>query len=217
MTYRQAIILLLSLTLCVKAATAQKPFAEGMLVYNVKLTSADNVSFSGVYTFLIKDGEIKKELKLDNGYHDVTLINCKKNSVYTLQSGNGKNYAIQLSMDDLLQTQEKFKGFSITDEQNTSKQLSGFDIYRGVVIYRDSVRSEILYATEWRPAQSVMFNRFPGAQFMPIRFSYKEESGISMIFEAVKVEPGPVASSVFRIPADYKMISYEEYKQLSKE
>jgi hypothetical protein len=213
---RIANILMLCLLLFVSSATAQKPFDEGIIEFNVTLSSADNHTFQGVYTFYIKDGEIRKELKLDNGYHDITLIDCKANKVYTLQSGNGKDYAIELSMDDLIRKQLSFRDFSLSSEKNTGNQVSGYSVYKGTVTYKDGFQTDILYTREWRPAQAVTFNRFPGASFMPLRFFYKEESGISMIFEVVNIEAGPVASSLFRIPAEYKMISYEEYKQLRK-
>ena len=64
-------------------AGAQKPFMEGVIVYNVTLESAEHKELKGVYVFTIKGGEIKKELKLNNGYEDVVLLNCTTGKVYS--------------------------------------------------------------------------------------------------------------------------------------
>jgi hypothetical protein len=210
------IIPMLCLTLCAATATAQKPFTEGVLIYNVNLTSPDNEPIKGVYVYSFKDVELKKELKLDNGYVDVMLVNTAKNTVYTLQNHDGQKFAIQLSMEDLLTKQQRYKGYSVSIEENAGKKLAGCVILKGKVTYKDGGQSEVLFTKEWQPTMSVAYNRFPEAQFMPLQFSISEASGMNMLFEANSIEPGPVPSSVFRIPNDYKMISYEEYKQLSR-
>jgi len=217
MKYVHATILVLGMLLCMQGAVAQKPFTEGVVSFRVELISADNTTVRGSYVFSIKDAEIKKELKLDNGYEDITLINCTKNSVYSLQNINGRKFAIQLSMDELLQKQQKFRGFRVVTEENTGKKMAGCTVYKTRIAYNDTAFSDILCTREWRPAQTITFNRFPDAPFFPLSFSYHEASGIIMKFDAEKMDAGPVASSVFRIPHEYKMISYEEYKQLSEE
>ena len=74
----------------------------------------------------------------------------------------------------------------------------------------------MFYSNDWYPLQSITYERFPGAKFLPISYSYTDEHGIAMDFEADLIEMQPVENAIFRIPPEYKMISYEEYKQLSK-
>lgn len=211
------LISLLCLLLCAGSAAAQKPFTEGTLTYKVELTTPDGEVIKGIYIFSIKDGEIKKELKMDNGFEDVTLLNCEKHAIYTLQSREGKKYAIQLSMDDLVEKQERYKGFTIERESEQKHKVAGTTVFKGKLRYIDGSTTEILYTKEWKPVQAVTFNRFPDAPFFPLSFAYKESSGISMRFDAENMDVTPVATSTFQIPPDYKMISYEEYKQLNKE
>ena len=64
--------------------------------------------------------------------------------------------------------------------------------------------------------QGITYERFPNTKFLPLSFSYKDENGMTMLFDAEKVEAAPVENAVFRIPPDYKMISYKEYKELSQ-
>ncbi|WP_345081502.1 hypothetical protein [Nemorincola caseinilytica] len=202
--------------LSVGKAFAQKPFTEGTIVYHVELTSADNRLFKGTYIFSFKNGQIRKELRLDNGYSDVTLINANRNTIYSLQEGDGRKFAIQLSMDDMLNKQRKFKGYVLAGEAKQPQAMAGQNVYKGTVVYSDSSMTEILYSKDWRPEVPYTWNRFPDAQFVPLRFAYKEDNGISMVFTADKMELSPVVTSIFNVPKDYKMISYDEYKQLSK-
>ena len=155
-------------------------------------------------------------MKLNNGYLDVVLLDCSAGKAYSLQNRNGKKYAIQLNLNDLLKKQEKFIGFSIKNEESNSKHFAGYTAYNGNVNYHDGSVSEVIYTKEWRPSQAITFERFPDAKFLPVLFSYEDENNVVMQFEIEKIEPGPIENGVFRIPPDYQMISYSEYKQLSK-
>ena len=202
-------------TFCVAGARAQKPFSEGTIVYKVALSTPDGQSYKGVYTFLFKDGQVRKELVMENGYHDITLINGSKNTLYTLQERDGKKYAIQLSMeDDLMKKQKRFKDFKVLREEKLPKPQAGQPVYRTVIMYKDSTTTDIVCNKDWRPDLPYTWNRFPDASFMPLTFSYKEESGVSMVFTAEKMEAAPVLTSMFTIPPDYKIITNKEYRQL---
>ncbi len=202
-------------TLCVVEANAQKPFSEGNIVYKVELSTADGQKYKGAYTFLFKDGQVRKELVMDNGYRDITLINSNKNTLYTLQERDGKKYAIQLNMeDDLLKKQKRFKDFRILREEKLAKPQAGQPVYRIVLMYKDSTTTDIVCNKEWKPALPYTWNRFPDAPFIPLTFSYKEENGVSMVFTAEKMEASPVLTSMFSIPQDYKIITNKEYRQL---
>lgn len=204
------------LLLCYTHADAQKPFVEGVIVYKVTLSSPDRKQFKGTYTFTFKETQIRKELKLDNGYQDIELINVGANTVYSLMSSNGKKYAIQLNMSDISKAQERFAGYTMSNEQSNGN-VAGCLAHKASLSYRDGSVSEVYYTRDWRPTQSITFERFPDAKFLPLNYSYKDTNGITMHFEADKVSAGPVESALFRIPADYKMISNEEYKQMNRQ
>ena len=195
---------------------AQQPFTEGILAYNVKLRSADGKTYKGTYTFTFKGPHIKKDLKLDNGFEDVVLIDCGTGSVHSLQNRNGKKYAIQLKMEELLNTQKPFVDFKVNNIESDRSSIAGYAVSKGNVRYKDGATAEIYYSKDWYPLQAITFERFPAAKFLPLHYSYTDEHGIAMEFDAQDIQMGPQENAVFRIPADYKMISYEEYKQLSK-
>jgi len=195
---------------------AQKPFTEGTVMYKVTLESADHKIFKGTYTFIIKGSQVRKEIKLNNGYQDIVLINCGANKVYSLQNRNGKKYAIELSMPDMLKAQDKFRDYTIKNETINGKKLAGQTVFKGNITYKNGTAPEIYYTKDWYPSQPVTFERFPDAKFFPMYFSYTDEHGISMEFEIEQIDPGPIENAEFRIPADYKMISNKEYKEFSQ-
>ena len=198
------------------SSQAQKPFSEGIISYKIKLESADHKQYNGEYIFTFKGAHIKKELKLDNGFNDIVIIDCGTNTVYSLQNRDGKKYAIQLSMDDMLKIQQPFQGFALKNEEKNGGSIAGYAVCKGKVNYKDGTGSDIYYSKEWYPAQPLTFERFPDAKFIPMRYAYTDENGIAMEFEIARIEVGPIENALFRIPADYKMISHEEYLQLSR-
>ena len=195
---------------------AQQPFSEGIIEYTVLLTAPDNNKISGTYTMSFKGAEIKKVMTMDNGYEDITLFDCKNGTIYSLLSRNGNKYAIQLSMEEFVTKQEKYTGYRLTNEKKQNKLIDGLVLYQGTVKYKNNAKVTILYTKDWKPAEPITYTRFPNATFLPLRFQYEEDNGMGMVFEATKVSATPLSTSIFKIPADYKMISYEEYKQLSR-
>ncbi len=197
-------------------AHAQKPFVEGAIAYKVKLEATDNKVYEGVYNFTFKGGRIRKELKLNNGYQDVLVINCTNNSAYSLQTRNGKKFAIQLNMAEIATRQKKFAGYTFNENRNIGKIIAGITVFKGEIVYPDGNRSVVYYTPDWYPDKSITFERFPDVRFMPLSFDYKDENGFIMHMEAEHVSVSPVENSVFNIPDDYRIISHQEYKQLSK-
>ena len=153
---------------------------------------------------------------MDNGYEDITLFDCKNGTIYSLLSRNGNKYAIQLSMEEFVTKQEKYTGYRITNEKKQNQLIYNLVLYHGTVRYKNNAKVSILYTKDWKPAEPITYTRFPNATFLPLRFQYEEDNGMGMVFEATKVSATPLSTSIFKIPADYKMISYEEYKQLSR-
>lgn len=213
MLYRIVVVLAL---LASAPAIAQKPFSEGSLLFKVSLESPERKPIKGTYTFSFKGGEERKDLKLDNGFQDVILLNTQTSAVYSLQSQNGKKYAIELIMSEMKKRQEKYSGFELIGETELPGKVAGYTAYKAQVKYKDGTLMDVVYTKDWYPEQAVYFERLPGAKFMPLGFSYRDENNIVMRFDAAKLEAGPIDNAIFRIPPDYKMISNTEYKQMSR-
>lgn len=206
-------VFLLMLLLPVMPAMGQKALIEGFINYKVKLVSAEGKVFDGIYTFTFKSGQLRKDLRLANGYQHVIIINSTANTIYSLQNRNGKKYAVELSMEDVMRKQDKYAGFNIANEEVRADNIASCATYKGTIKYNDGTAFDVCYTKDWYPALPVAFNRFPDVHFMPLIFSYSED-GVTMHFNADKIESGPVENANFRIPPDYIMISYKEYKKM---
>jgi len=207
------LILFLSFTY---AAAAQQPFVEGRIKYSVNIGPvSDNAGYTehaGTYTIIVKGNQIRKELDMNTGYQSIILINTNMNTAYSLQSHGGQRYAIQLSMDDLLKKQQAYQGF--TQKDMTGKMtIASLPCEKTIITYKDGTTSVLYYTTAWLAPAMPMFDRFPGIQYVPLSFEYRNEEGITMHFQAEQLEASPIESALFRIPPDYKLISNEEYKK----
>jgi len=196
-------------------AKAQKPFTEGIIIYKISIESLGNHTATGTYTCIIKGEQIRKELKMDNGYQDILLFDYSKNTVYSLQIRGDKKYAIQLSLGDFTSKQKKYLNFTLQDKPGNTKQIAGNNAQEAVIRYTDGSQADIYYIKDWYPQEAMTFDRFPGIKVFPLECSYTYNEG-TMHFYAEKMELEPVESAAFHIPADYKMISYAEYKQAIK-
>lgn len=200
------------------AAMAQKPFMEGTINYKVVFETKDHRTFNGTYVFAIKDGQIRKDLKLSNGFEDIVIINTDNNSIYSLRTKNGKKFVIQLSMDEMTQRQEPYKGFTLLEDPNKEKVIAGKKAIKGMLAYKNGTKTEIYFTPDWYSEKTITYERFPDAKFIPLEYTYKDDAkGFTMHMIAESVNAAPVENAIFRIPQDCKVISNEEYKQLSKE
>ena len=200
-------------------AHAQQPFTEGTVNYKVVFENNDHKTFSGTYCFTVKNGQVRKELTLSNGFQDIVLINTNNNTVYSLRTArNGKKFAIQLSLDELKGRQEQYRGFVLKEQNGKPRQVAGMTEQKGTLQYKNGKTAEISYTDKWYMEPGITYERFPEARFLPLAYSYIDEAkGFTMHMEAITVSSTPVENSLFRLPADYRVISNEEYKQLSSQ
>lgn len=197
------------------SAMAQKPFTEGTIHYKVRLeTGASKVS--GDYVFTVKNGQIRKDIILTNGYQDVLIIDCNRNLAYSLQTINGRKYAIQLTIAELTARQQKYVGFTMKQDKNTGRIIAGLTANKGEVIYPDGNHFQIYYSNEWYPEKGLTYERFPDAHFLPLSYAFVSDNNITMYMEADTITISPVENSLFRIPREYKVITNDEYRQLMK-
>lgn len=209
------ISLLFLLTFLVLHSSAQKVFSEGTITYQVKMGPDDPEFKPGMYTITIKDDFVKKEMKL-NGLDYIIILNCRTNKVTSLRNLNGRKYAIELKMEDITNDQVKFTGFRVAGETNDNKKIAGCTVHSGTIMYKDGSHAPVYFSRDWKPVQPITYERFPGADFLPLEFFYKDASGITMSFLAQKVQPEPIDNAEFRVPLDYKIISNAEYQQISR-
>lgn len=212
-------LLLILAFFCAPGLHAQKAFSEGRIVYSVSIGAVAGTSgfteHAGTYTLVVKGVQVRKEIRMNNGYLDIQIQNSNTGLLYALHPASGNNYAVQLSIRDIQDRQKPWQNFSMQESEGGMK-IAGMDCRKAKVTYKDGSASSIYYATELSTADATLFDRFPGIKNIPLSFEYRSEEGIVMHFAAEKVELEPVESSLFRVPPDYKIITNAEYKSLRK-
>ncbi len=204
------------LLLAASFANAQKVLTEGVLSYKITITSPSNSQVNGLFIVTVKGPLLLRELKMNNGYENVLLINSNAGTIYSMQKRGIKNYAVELNLAEFLAKSDKYRGASIIGEQKNKDKFAGLESSLGFAHYPDGTDMPVYISHEWSLQDPFIFDHFPDAKFLPLSFTYKDEDGNALKFELEKISAVPVENSVFRIPADYKMISYKEYKSSLK-
>lgn len=209
-------LLLISVVMTGLNALAQEMLTEGTIKYAVSIGPvAGGTTFTehaGTYTIIIKGKYVRKELSMNTGYKNIQILNGNTGAVYSLQSSGGQKYAIQLHWSDLVEKQKPYQGFTL-DAASGSSTIAGWPCQKTTVRYKDGSTSVMYYTNSFRTDDTILFDRFPGLQSIPLSFEYRNEEGITMHFSAEKLEASPVESALFRVPPDYKVISNSEYRQ----
>jgi len=215
---KQALLILITLLLGAQVK-AQQNFVEGTIVYSVTIGplagGTGYTEHAGTYTIIVKGSNIRKELKMNSGYHNVLIRNNNSGSIFSLQPAAGQNYAIQLQAQDLKERQNPYEDFIQKEEQGTMT-IAGQQCQKATVTYKDGSTSSLYYTSSWLSPDPTLFDRFPGIKYIPLTFEYRNEEGITMHFAAEKMEAKPVESALFRVPPDFKIITNAEYKALQR-
>lgn len=199
------------------AAFSQKPFSEGVIVYSVSIDPANGQESlgqqAGMYTLTIKGKQLRKELSMNSGFRNTVIITGKEDEAYSLQQTPGQNYAIQLAPGALKGMTRKYKGYTIREE-NETRTIAGYSCRKAYVTYPDGSTGKMYYTSVYKPGSDHMLERFPSIGFLPLYFEYRNEQGVVLRLQAEKVAEQPVEAGQFRLPADYKIISAEEFSTL---
>lgn len=198
-----------------RKAWAQQIFAEGTIKYKVSITPPNGATYNGTYTFFIKNGQVRKELNLQNGYTDVLLINEFKKTYYSLKAADGKKYAIQLDASEVYKRHDAHKGYTLK-KLGSTKVIAGINAQKAEITYADGKHVDMYVSTGIALTDSTLFDYFPGISAVPLSFSYTTDNGANMRFDAIDVRQQPEENALFRLPGDYKIVSHKEYEQMKE-
>lgn len=212
------VLLLMLLFGTATSAFSQQVFREGTVSYNVTIEGpADQFEgvkeYKGTYIITIKGNMQRKELKLDNGFSDVTIVDGYKNKVYSLRELGKKKYAIELDNKALKSKIDVWRGYTLNGD-GTQQTIANIVGYKGVITYPNGNTCDIYYSKEWQPGTD-MFEHFPDIQVLPLAYIINSTGGMNMHFKITSIDATPVEQSIFRVPRNYKIVSYEEYKQIN--
>lgn len=211
-------LIILVLLFCGNAADAQKKFVEGKLLYKVSLKKpGQNQEFdsAGSYTILLKGEQVMKELELSNGYSHVLILNENLGTIYSLKASGRNKLAVQLNWQQHKNKQKRYEHFTVRLEDGRRK-LAGYEAEKAFIQYPDGMETGIFFTNKVLLENTGVFDRLPGFSYLPVLFEISNRDGVVMRFEAEKIDFRPVEDSYFRLPPDYKVISYKEYKKMSR-
>lgn len=214
---KHILTLLISVFVFFTNSNGQKVFNEGVIEYDLTVEPSGDqegvVQYTGTYIITVKGNMVRRELRLSNGFGDITIQNENDKSIHSLRSTGNRNYAIQLDYNNVVYLKRHYEGYELKKESGKD-EIAGYKVFNGVITYRDGSNTDISYTKELRPAAFV-FEKFPNIDVLPLAFVYKSEGGTQMLFKAKSVKIEPVESGLFRIPTGYKLISYEEYQKIN--
>lgn len=199
-----AFCLLCILSLCnASALVAQSVFAEGFIIYNVY--GPDSAKPCGTYTQTIKSGNIRRELKLNNGLHQITLHQTHQGDNYSLYKENGHLFALLLTKHEYDSLQGA-RGTLKRESNGLRKKLVGYDC-EGINVFEDDVLLADGFYTRQITTQHEFFNPlFPNLPGLALEYTIHQEGKDVLRFEATEITESVVDPRIFVIPPEYDII-----------
>lgn len=208
------ILFLFPTILTTNIVSAQTVFVEGVIKYTIAIKDNANITQSkGSYTIYIKDGLIRKEMKFNDGYENTMLINSNSKTIYSLYTSEQNHFAVQLDYETYFKNVEPYKNYVLINSDE-SKMIANFNAKKYEVKYKNEPSTFIYYSEQLQLEGSNIFERFPRLKYVPLSFEIKTDDGINMLLEADNIEIKPVPSSLFMLPAGYKIISAAEFSKI---
>ncbi len=190
---------------------AQKIFSEGIIVYDVFINN--NVNSNGTYIITFKSGFIKRELRMKNGFNNVTIYNQKTSKTISFNPNDETKYALEITEDELKEKNSRYQK-AIFKSIDQTKKIAGYQCDGSIVTYENKDEVQ-LYATSELISQNETFNNlFPGFKGIPLEYETISTATSRMKFIANLIEVKVIDSKVFIIPENYKIITKKELSQL---
>jgi len=85
---------------------AQKIFSEGQIKYDVYINGSTKPE--GVFVISVKGGMIKREISMNNGYHNITLYNHQTGMTHSLSLKGDQKYALEMKAEEVKLKNKRF-------------------------------------------------------------------------------------------------------------
>ena len=201
-------------------AYTQKTFAEGTIIYNIEIRTAnnlpgkENVLKGGTNTIYLKGHNSRTEMLSPLG-NETTIHDAKLGNAVILKEFSGQKLMINLTRENWLEKNKSYNNikFEMVDE---TKVIAGYKCKKAVTKMADGKSFLVYYSPgllvsnkEYNPT----FTNLPG-----LAMEYEIESGnMNFKFTVAKINSDPVHVSKFDFPkSGYRVMTYEENQQLNK-
>lgn len=182
---------------------AQTVFAEGFIIYNVY--GPDSAKPCGTYIQTIKSGNIRRELKLNNGLHQITLHQTHNGDNYSLYKENGHLFALLLTREEYDSLQVA-RGTLTRNSTGQRKKILGHAC-EGVEVFENKERLADGFYTREIATQHEFFNPlFPHLPGLALEYTTHQDGRDQLRFEAVEITESVVDPRIFLVPTEYQVI-----------
>lgn len=187
----------------VNGLCAQTVFAEGFIIYNVY--GPDSAKPCGTYTQTIKSGNIRRELTLNNGLHQITLHQTHNGDNYSLYKENDHLFALLLTKDEYDSVQNA-RGTLTRQSTGQRKKILGHAC-EGMEVFEDKTRLADGFFTREIVTQHEFFNPlFPHLPGLALEYTTHQDGRDQLRFEAIEITESVVDPRIFLVPAEYDII-----------
>jgi hypothetical protein len=190
---------------------AQKIFSEGIIQYDVFINN--NANPEGIYVITVKNGYIKRELAMNNGFNNVTIYNQKTGKTLSLNVKDDTKYALEITADELKEKNKRFQNAVFTPIDKT-KKLAGYQCEGSTVVYENRDEVQVYYTSDLVTQNETFNNQFPGLKGIPLEYETKSSPTNVLKFVATLIEVKVIDSKTFTIPENYKIVTKEELSRL---
>lgn len=204
-------LFLIALLFSKSPLSAQKIFSEGIIKYDVFINN--NVNTDGIYVITVKNGYIKRELDMNNGFNNVTIYNQKTAKTLSLNVKDDTKYALEITENELKEKNKRFQNAVFTPIDKT-KNLAGYKCEGSTVVYENKDEVQVYYTSDLVPQNETFNNQFPGLKGIPLEYETKSSPTNVIKFVATLIEVKVIDSKTFMIPENYKIVTKEELLQL---
>lgn len=213
----RANLFLVSVFAFVNAVTAQKSYNDGIVTYNIvvstgsKETKAADLMDGAVQKVIFKGTQTRTELKSILGT-TVTLHDTRSGAAVILNDYGDQKILIRLAKADYEDRNKKYAGMKF-ELKNDTKKILGYTCNLAVATLKDGSTFKVYYTTDL-----VFQNKDYGMQFQSLPgfpLEYESELGsLKVTYVADKISFEPVTAALFDIPkTGYREMSYEEVKK----
>lgn len=212
--------LLLGFVLQGSGVFSQKILSDGMIMYNVTIQQAGEVSNKAgnfkeaTSTIYLKGNNSRTDMSSALG-KEITIFNSKSDNAVILKEFSGQRLMITLSKENwkTKNRQGASLKFEITEESRT---IEGYNTRKAFANTADGKSIVVYYTPDLIVGNKEYDGTFGNLPGLPIE--YEIESGkMKFKYSLAKISYEPVLASQFDFPTSgYRIMSYEENQQLKK-
>jgi len=211
-------ILLLFFIVGLLPVHAQDTFNEGKITYEItypdmELDEQTAAMLPAVSVVYIKSNWSRTETAIGMGINSVTIMNSKTNEIFMLMDMMGTKTATIMKDDETEKNKDKKssdeKQFELTKE---TKVIAGIECKKAIMKNSDGTEFEMYY-TETINSKSQFIKQWKDFKGFPMEYSLSA-SGFNMKMTAKSISKEKVSDELFNIPADYKIMTQEEFAKM---